>query len=240
MLVDLTLAFREGTTAELVKAQFSQLEAHAANYSLTISGVSGESSPPAASQHHPAWDPLSPASGSLLFLLELVRGEPPPLGDCSDHCFPFSARCPVSFLCPVCVWGAWLGHCPAGAGLRSGCAGHHLSHCPGECPVPSPDRVPLLEGAAHPHNLLSPQVVCQCGRKKCEQLDIFPTLDAYHPMSEYSAYHTHGRFVPPGSTKRSPYEEVREVGAAVGRKGFVWAVVLKVYWEDPKNVEEVT
>lgn len=59
-------------------------------------------------------------------------------------------------------------------------------------------------------------------------------------MSEYSAYHTHGRFVPPGSTKRSPYEEVREVGAAVGRKGFVWAVVLKVYWEDPKNVEEVT
>uniref|UniRef100_A0A8C2SC30 SEA domain-containing protein n=1 Tax=Capra hircus TaxID=9925 RepID=A0A8C2SC30_CAPHI len=51
-------------------------------------------------------------------------------------------------------------------------------------------------------------VVCQCGRKKCEQLDIFPTLDAYHPMSEYSAYHTHGRFVPPGSTKRSPYEEV--------------------------------
>ena len=28
-------------------------------------------------------------------------------------------------------------------------------------------------------------------------------------MSEYSAYHTHGRYVPPGSAKRSPYEEVR-------------------------------
>uniref|UniRef100_A0A8C2SCB5 Mucin-1 n=1 Tax=Capra hircus TaxID=9925 RepID=A0A8C2SCB5_CAPHI len=41
VVVDLTLAFREGTTAELVKAQFSQLKAHAANYSLTISGVSG-------------------------------------------------------------------------------------------------------------------------------------------------------------------------------------------------------
>jgi len=33
-------------------------------------------------------------------------------------------------------------------------------------------------------------------------------------MSEYSTYHTHGRYVPPGSTKRSPYEEVREAGAA--------------------------
>lgn len=27
-------------------------------------------------------------------------------------------------------------------------------------------------------------------------------------MSEYPTYHTHGRYVPPG-TKRSPYEEVR-------------------------------
>lgn len=142
MVVELTLAFREGTTAEWVKAQFSQLEAHAASYNLTISGVSGESTSPAASQHHPARDPLSPASGCLLFLLELVGGEPPPLGDCSDHCFPFSVQCPVSFLCPGWVWGAWLGHCPAGAGLCSGCAGHHLSHCPGKCSVPSPDQSP--------------------------------------------------------------------------------------------------
>nr|KAF6413784.1 mucin 1, cell surface associated [Molossus molossus] len=50
--------------------------------------------------------------------------------------------------------------------------------------------------------------VCQCRRKNCGQLDIFPTRDAYHPMSEYPTYHTHGRYVPPGSSKRSPYEEV--------------------------------
>ncbi|EFB25775.1 hypothetical protein PANDA_011509, partial [Ailuropoda melanoleuca] len=51
--------------------------------------------------------------------------------------------------------------------------------------------------------------VCQCRRKNCGQLDIFPTRDAYHPMSEYPTYHTHGRYVPPGSGRRSPYEEVR-------------------------------
>uniref|UniRef100_A0A8C4MN72 Mucin 1, cell surface associated n=1 Tax=Equus asinus asinus TaxID=83772 RepID=A0A8C4MN72_EQUAS len=50
--------------------------------------------------------------------------------------------------------------------------------------------------------------VCQCRRKNYGQLDIFPTRDAYHPMSEYPTYHTHGRYVPPGSTRRSPYEEV--------------------------------
>nr|XP_019567357.1 PREDICTED: mucin-1 isoform X2 [Rhinolophus sinicus] len=50
--------------------------------------------------------------------------------------------------------------------------------------------------------------VCQCRRKNCGQLDIFPTGDSYHPMSEYPTYHTHGRYVPPGGTKRSPYEEV--------------------------------
>ncbi|XP_016076804.1 PREDICTED: mucin-1 [Miniopterus natalensis] len=50
--------------------------------------------------------------------------------------------------------------------------------------------------------------VCQCRRKNCGQLDIFPTRDTYHPMSEYPTYHTHGRYVPPGGTKRSPYEEV--------------------------------
>ncbi|XP_077620160.1 mucin-1 isoform X2 [Crocuta crocuta] len=50
--------------------------------------------------------------------------------------------------------------------------------------------------------------MCQCRRKNCGQLDLFATRDAYHPMSEYPTYHTHGRYVPPGSTRRSPYEEV--------------------------------
>uniref|UniRef100_A0A2K5CDI7 Mucin 1, cell surface associated n=1 Tax=Aotus nancymaae TaxID=37293 RepID=A0A2K5CDI7_AOTNA len=50
--------------------------------------------------------------------------------------------------------------------------------------------------------------VWQCRRKNYGQLDIFPARDAYHPMSEYPTYHTHGRYVPPGSTSRSPYEEV--------------------------------
>ncbi|XP_004403106.1 PREDICTED: mucin-1 [Odobenus rosmarus divergens] len=49
--------------------------------------------------------------------------------------------------------------------------------------------------------------VCRCCQKNCGQLDLFPTHDAYHPMSEYPTYHTHGRYVPPGS-RRSPYEEV--------------------------------
>lgn len=51
-------------------------------------------------------------------------------------------------------------------------------------------------------------VVCQCRQKNGGQLDLFPIQDAYHPMSEYPTYHTHGRYVPPGSTKRSPFEEV--------------------------------
>lgn len=66
-------------------------------------------------------------------------------------------------------------------------------------------------------NLLSPQALCQCRRKSYGQLDLFPTRDTYHPMSEYPTYHTHGRYVPPASTKRSPYEEVKcvpQVGAA--------------------------
>uniref|UniRef100_A0A452V0J4 Mucin 1, cell surface associated n=1 Tax=Ursus maritimus TaxID=29073 RepID=A0A452V0J4_URSMA len=55
---------------------------------------------------------------------------------------------------------------------------------------------------------ISELTVCQCRRKNCGQLDIFPTRNAYHPMSEYPTYHTHGRYVPPGSGRRSPYEEV--------------------------------
>uniref|UniRef100_A0A8C7EUL5 Mucin-1 n=1 Tax=Neovison vison TaxID=452646 RepID=A0A8C7EUL5_NEOVI len=59
--------------------------------------------------------------------------------------------------------------------------------------------------------------VCQCRRKNCGQLDIFPARDAYHPMSEYPTYHTHGRYMPPGS-RRSPYEEpVRSRSAASSR-----------------------
>uniref|UniRef100_A0A2K6TAH9 Mucin-1 n=1 Tax=Saimiri boliviensis boliviensis TaxID=39432 RepID=A0A2K6TAH9_SAIBB len=55
---------------------------------------------------------------------------------------------------------------------------------------------------------ISELAVWQCRRKNYGQLDIFPARDAYHPMSEYPTYHTHGRYVPPGSTNRSPYEEV--------------------------------
>uniref|UniRef100_A0A8C6BKK0 Mucin-1 n=1 Tax=Monodon monoceros TaxID=40151 RepID=A0A8C6BKK0_MONMO len=57
--------------------------------------------------------------------------------------------------------------------------------------------------------IISVLVVCQCRQKYGGQLDLFPIRDAYHPMSEYPTYHTHGRYVPPGSTKRSPFEEVR-------------------------------
>lgn len=131
-MVELTLAFREGTTAEWVKAQFSQLEAQAASYNLTISGVSVYNAP----------FPSSAQAGSGV----------PGWG--------------IALLVLVCVLVA----------------------------------LAII--------YLIALVVCQCGRKKCEQLDVFPTLDAYHPMSEYSTYHTHGRYVPPGSTKRSPYEEV--------------------------------
>uniref|UniRef100_A0A5F8GJC1 Mucin-1 n=1 Tax=Monodelphis domestica TaxID=13616 RepID=A0A5F8GJC1_MONDO len=56
----------------------------------------------------------------------------------------------------------------------------------------------------------SPDILglCQFRRKHCGQLDIFPSQDSYHPMNEYPLYHTHGRYVPPGNTKRSPYEEI--------------------------------
>nr|ABS01304.1 MUC1 isoform M11 [Homo sapiens] len=54
---------------------------------------------------------------------------------------------------------------------------------------------------------ISEMAVCQCRRKNYGQLDIFPARDTYHPMSEYPTYHTHGRYVPPSSTDRSPYEK---------------------------------
>ncbi|KAM4805468.1 mucin-1 [Urocitellus parryii] len=50
--------------------------------------------------------------------------------------------------------------------------------------------------------------VCRCRQKNYGHLDIFPSRETYHPMSEYPTYHTHGRYMPPGSTNRSPYEEV--------------------------------
>ena len=40
-------------------------------------------------------------------------------------------------------------------------------------------------------------------------------------MSEYPTSHTHGRYVAPGSTKRSPYEEVR-VGPTGGERQRLW------------------
>ncbi|XP_011842893.1 PREDICTED: mucin-1 isoform X21 [Mandrillus leucophaeus] len=55
---------------------------------------------------------------------------------------------------------------------------------------------------------ISELAVCQCRQKNYRQLDMFPARDAYHPMSEYPTYHTHGRYVPAGGTNRSPYEEV--------------------------------
>ena len=58
-MVELTLAFREGTTAHNLERQLGQLEAAAVKYNLTISGVSGETTSSAASQHHTARDPLS-------------------------------------------------------------------------------------------------------------------------------------------------------------------------------------
>lgn len=76
------------------------------------------------------------------------------------------------------------------------------------------------------HNLLFPQAVCQCRRKNYGQLDIFPTQDTYHPMSEYPTYHTHGRYVPPGSTKRSPYEEVNLCSTVWGRG----PGLVRVFW----------
>lgn len=109
-MAELTLAFRENTTAEWVKAQLSQLEVQAVKYNLTITEVSGESTSPAASQHRPARDPLSPASGSLLAFLELVGGESPTLGDRFDHCFFF--QCVTPCLLPLPSLG--LG-CPLGA-----------------------------------------------------------------------------------------------------------------------------
>lgn len=91
-----------------------------------------------------------------------------------------------------------------------------------------------------PHNLSSPQTVCQCRQKNYGQLDIFPTRDAYHPMSEYPTYHTHGRYVPPGSTKPNPYE-VRmapqvegEQRLSLGRGPFPEGSL-----ENPKNLAEV-
>lgn len=89
-----------------------------------------------------------------------------------------------------------------------------------------------------PGNLLSPQTVHQCRQKNCGQLDIFPTRDAYHPMSEYPTYHTHGRYVPPGSTKPNPYE-VRMAPQVEGDRGFGWGGVPKGSLENPKNLVEV-
>ncbi|XP_007108976.2 mucin-1 [Physeter macrocephalus] len=132
VVVELTLAFREGTTAHNVERQLGQLEAAAVKYNLIISGVSVRD----------VSSPSSAQSGSGV----------PGWG--------------IALLVLVCVLVA----------------------------------LAII--------YLTALVVCQCRQKNYGQLDLFPIRDAYHPMSEYPTYHTHGRYVPPGSTKRSPFEEV--------------------------------
>ncbi|MBV98468.1 Mucin-1, partial [Eschrichtius robustus] len=132
VVVELTLAFREGTTAHNLERQLGQLEAAAVKYNLTISGVS-------------------------------VR----------DASFPSSAQ------------------------SGSGVPGWGIALLVLVCVLVALAIIYLIA-----------LVVCQCRQKNYGQLDLFPTRDAYHPMSEYPTYHTHGRYVPPGSTKRSPFEEV--------------------------------
>ncbi|NIG60513.1 mucin-1 [Pontoporia blainvillei] len=132
VVVELTLAFREGTTAHNVEGQFGQLEAAAVKCNLTVSGVS-------------------------------VR----------DASFPSSAQ------------------------SGSGVPGWGIALLVLACVLVALAIIYLIA-----------LVVCQCRQKNGGQLDLFPIRDAYHPMSEYPTYHTHGRYVPPGSTKRSPFEEV--------------------------------
>uniref|UniRef100_A0A8C0CEA0 Mucin-1 n=1 Tax=Balaenoptera musculus TaxID=9771 RepID=A0A8C0CEA0_BALMU len=127
VMVELTLAFREGTTAHNLERQLGQLEAAAVKYNLTISGVS-------------------------------VR----------DASFPSSAQ------------------------SGSGVPGWGIALLVLVCVLVALAIIYLIA-----------LVVCQCRQKNYGQLDLFPTRDAYHPMSEYPTYHTHGRYVPPGSTKRS-------------------------------------
>lgn len=98
---------------------------------------------------------------------------------------------------------------------------------------------PMCPGRWEPmgqRNLLSPQAVCQCRRKNYGHLDIFPTQDTYHPMSEYPTYHTHGRYVPPGSTKRNPYEEVN-LGPTGWGKGPGWVRVSGEVLGKPKVLQ---
>uniref|UniRef100_A0A8C8UE30 Mucin-1 n=1 Tax=Peromyscus maniculatus bairdii TaxID=230844 RepID=A0A8C8UE30_PERMB len=83
---------------------------------------------------------------------------------------------------------------------------------------------------------ISGLAVCQCRRKNYGHLDIFPTQDTYHPMSEYPTYHTHGRYVPPGSTKRNPYEEVN-LGHTGWGKGPGWVRVSGEVLGKPKVLQ---
>lgn len=58
-------------------------------------------------------------------------------------------------------------------------------------------------------------------------------------MSEYPTYHTHGRYVPPGSTKRSPYEEVKCV-PLVGPATWARWGLLKGCSGNPRSSREVS
>lgn len=51
---------------------------------------------------------------------------------------PFSTRGVAPVLRPVRLWGTWLGHRSAGAGLCPRGTGRPLCHCSGKCWVPRP------------------------------------------------------------------------------------------------------
>ncbi|XP_032992117.1 mucin-1 [Lacerta agilis] len=50
------------------------------------------------------------------------------------------------------------------------------------------------------------QIIHWCRRNHRGKLDLLSNQDSYHIMSEYPTYHTHGRYVAPGS-KPNPYSE---------------------------------
>ncbi|KAL8184506.1 UNVERIFIED_CONTAM: hypothetical protein K2H54_018788 [Gekko kuhli] len=50
-------------------------------------------------------------------------------------------------------------------------------------------------------------IIYRCRRSHRGNLDLLNSRDAYHPMSEYPTYHTHGRYAAP-FTKPNPYDAV--------------------------------
>lgn len=150
MVAETALAFGESTTsARELQARWTEneLKTAEAKYNLVISGVSGEALSLACGRRCATQAPLSSASGSPSVP---TGGEPLLWQTALTTAFPFSGWCHLSLLCPAGVWGPWLGHRPAGAGLRSDRAGHHLSRRPGKCSVASPAQTPPPEGTLWP------------------------------------------------------------------------------------------